>query len=126
VNVVLDSYHYKLLAKERLYSVSDESLERLCAELPPPDAVIFLDVDPMTAFERKSGEMSPYEYRGEPSLESFVSFQHSLRELVLEQLISIPHMIVDGSLPPEELLAEVGKVIGHLVGIEVEAQEHCG
>lgn len=126
VNVVLDSYHYKLLAKERLYGASDESLERLCAELPPPDAAIFLDVDPVTAFERKSGELSPYEYRGEPSLESFVAFQHLLRELVLEQLASVPHVVIDGAQQPEVLLAEASTAIERLVHAETKAEERCG
>jgi thymidylate kinase len=107
INVVLDSYHFKLLAKEKLFGLGDESLERLCAELPLPDAVVFIDVDPRAAFERKEGVLSPYEYQGEATLENFVAFQSTLRDLVLSQLASVPYVVVDGSADSANVLRAV-------------------
>lgn len=125
-NVVLDSYHYKLLAKERIFGVGDDSFERLCAELPQPDGVVFVDVDPATAFERKRGVLSPYEYLGEPSLESFTAFQLSLRASVLEQIRSLPHAVVDGCRPPEEVRVAVARCIGDLLAKHAPVGESHG
>jgi thymidylate kinase len=126
VNVVLDSYHYKLLAKERLFDASDESLERLCTQLPRPDSVVFVDVEPAEAFRRKAGDLSAYEHRGSPTRANFVEFQTELRRLVLEQLIDTPHVIVDGSLPPSELLSVVQHEIAEALDLTRRIEECRG
>ncbi len=123
LNVVLDSYHYKLLAKERLFEASDDSLERLCEQLPRPDAVVFIDVEPAMAFRRKGGSLSSYEHRGEASLENFIEFQLALRSLVLQQLADVPHVIVDGSCPPRSLLEDVELELTRL--FELDRDEEC-
>lgn len=123
-NVVLDSYHYKLLAKERLFDASDDSLERLCEQLPRPDAVVFIDVEPAEAFRRKGGVLSPYEHRGEASLDNFVEFQLALRSLVLQQLADVPHVIVDGSSTPSALLEDVERELMRLFDLDLEEECH--
>lgn len=100
---LLDSYYYKLLAKERLLGFAHPSLEMLCAELPQPDHVIYISVDPEESLRRKRGVISPYEHFPSTGPSSYVEFQRALGAAMLASLEHIPHVVLDGSLARAEL-----------------------
>lgn len=75
--VVLDSYYYKVLAKEQILGVVHPALVELCAELPQPDFLLHLDVSPQESRRRKQGRISPYEHF-EPDETTFLAFQTRL------------------------------------------------
>ncbi|NED11509.1 hypothetical protein [Streptomyces sp. SID9124] len=81
-NVLLDSYWYKVLAKERLVGRTHPALDELRLLLPVPDAVVLLDVDPRTAWARKNASCTPYEHFDDPAgrRAGFIRFQQRLRE----------------------------------------------
>jgi thymidylate kinase len=107
LTTVLDSYYYKLLAKERLLGFAHPALEQLCAELPQPDGIIYVDVDPRESYRRKKGCFSSYEHFGAPSQDSYVAFQTQLAmSLHSSASAAAAHVVIDGSYPPEMLLRE--------------------
>jgi thymidylate kinase len=111
-NVVLDSYYYKAIAKEELYGVCHRSLRELCWELPEPDCVIFVDVDPATSYARKKGRLSPYEYFSVPSAHDYIDFQSRLRDKILERIAGVPTVYrVDGEEEPGQLLLRVEELL---------------
>jgi thymidylate kinase len=113
-SVLLDSYYYKLVAKERLFGVADPSLERLCRELPQPDGVVLLEVPAATSYGRKAGKLSPYEYRGEATRGSYIAFQELLAASLRKQLRSVRHERVDAAAPADVVLERVGEAVDRL------------
>jgi thymidylate kinase len=95
--VVTDSYYYKILAKCVLKGLLNEQLFAWWRSFPPPERVIYLDVDPETAWLR-SGEgslLNPFEYYGAaPSREGFCRFQTDLRRLMLREVGSVPMTVL--------------------------------
>lgn len=75
--VVLDSYYFKVLAKERILGVAHPALVDLCAELPQPDLLLHLDVTPQESRRRKQGRISSYEHF-EPDETTYLTFQTRL------------------------------------------------
>jgi thymidylate kinase len=107
-SVVLDSYYLKLRSKEMLLGALHPSLDQLCAELPQPDLVVFVDVPPEISFKRKLGIISPYEHYDEPTEEHYIRFQIDLRQAILELARSIcPTEVVDGDADEDSVLARV-------------------
>jgi thymidylate kinase len=104
-HVLLDSYYFKLLAKERLLGTVHPVLEELCAELPAPDGVIYLDVPAHTGLARKAGAISSYECFGEPTPPSFLTFQTRLAAMLKDELARLPHVVVSGDGPPAAVVA---------------------
>jgi thymidylate kinase len=110
-DVVLDSYYYKLLAKERLFKVCDPVLERLCSELPQPDLVIVLHVSPADSYLRKDGLLSPYEYIGRPTPEDYIRFQTALAQGIWDLLDGHPFVQeVRSDRPPETIADQVCRI----------------
>lgn len=89
-DVLLDSYWYKVLAKERILGELHPALTELCLLLPVPDAVILVEVEPSTAFIRKRGRPTSYEYLHTCDLNGFVRFQERLREELDKELADHP------------------------------------
>ncbi len=107
-DILLDSYWYKVLAKERLLGRLHPSLTELCRALPVPDAVVFLDVDPRVALRRKGGRVTAYECLGAPGDESFLRFQTLLRQEIMADLASVPQVHrVDADADPGAVLDQV-------------------
>jgi thymidylate kinase len=112
IDVLLDSYYFKLLAKETLFHTLHQSFTELCEELPPPDCVIFLDVSPDVSFDRKKGALSPYEYFDAPGRANFIRFQSQLRDHILLQLSHAPLVkVIDGNLALDVVVRGVTHVI---------------
>lgn len=116
---LLDSYYYKLLAKERLLGFAHPSLEALCAELPQPDHVIYVSVDPKESLRRKQGEISSYEHFTSTGPSSYLEFQRALDKAMLASLANVSHVVLDGSLPQSELTTLAAIRIRELTGQEV-------
>jgi thymidylate kinase len=91
--VVVDSYYYKILAKCVLTGLANEVLFAWWRSFPRPRQVIYLDVDPATAW-RRSGEgaqLNFFEHYGDaPTWESFRRFQTDLRRLMVAEIGPVP------------------------------------
>lgn len=106
-DVVLDSYYYKLLAKERLLGLMHPSLEALCCELPKPDALILIDTPPETSWLRKKGDLSSYEYFGNvPSKDNYLRFQRGIAESLHAAAMATPSVLLNGCTSPGDLLLD--------------------
>jgi len=90
---VMDSYYYKILAKCVLTGLVNEELFTWWRSFPQPRRVIYLDVEPETAW-RRSGEgarLNPFEYYGTiPTRERFHRFQTDLRQLMVKEVGTVP------------------------------------
>jgi thymidylate kinase len=98
--VVVDSYYYKILAKCVLSGLGNESLFAWWRSFPRPRQVIYLDVDPATAW-RRSGEgsrLNSFEFYGDaPTWEGFRRFQIDLRRLMAEEIGAVPMDVLSES-----------------------------
>lgn len=120
VTTVLDSYYYKLLAKERLLGFAHSALENLCVELPHPDGIIYVDVDPRESFRRKEGRLSPYEHFDDASEESYVTFQSQLARALLTATSNAPgSVILDGSKSRDALVSDALHAITTITNQEI-------
>ncbi|GAA2280242.1 hypothetical protein GCM10010402_41240 [Actinomadura luteofluorescens] len=90
VDVLLDSYWYKVMAKEHILGTSHPILADLCGALPVPDAVILLEVDPRVAYLRKRDSLTSYECMGTTDMKGFIRFQGRLRDRLEEELAGHP------------------------------------
>lgn len=113
--IVVDSYYYKILAKCVLTGLVNESLFLWWRSFPRPRQVIYLDVDPATAW-RRSGEgsrLNLFEHYGDtPTWESFRRFQVDLRRLMAEEIGPIPMEVIsdaDGDGQVIDVLTRVTK-----------------
>lgn len=100
--VIVDSYWYKFAAKERVIGIAPAYLYEAYGALPHPRKVVFLDTPPEVAFGRKK-TFTSYEARG--GKWNFVPFQAAVRAEMLRLISDLPHVILDGCLPPPELAA---------------------
>ncbi|QQQ78743.1 hypothetical protein IOD16_10005 [Saccharothrix sp. 6-C] len=106
--VVVDSYYYKILAKCRLID-ADPAVFGWWRGFPQPSRALFLDVDPMTAWERSSrgAAANQLEFHGEHvDRDAFALFQTDLRALLEEES---GHLPVE-HLPESDLDATVTRV----------------
>ncbi|MGJ7518627.1 dTMP kinase [Pseudomonas baetica] len=120
INCISDGWHYKYLAR---FLLKDEKLAEealtIFSTIKKPDAIIFLDVDPAIAAQRKGSfrlsESGAYDGGNEDRLNSFISYQNRVRssyercgmanwiridttnlceEAVLDQAVSAVHNIL--------------------------------
>ncbi|WP_225726922.1 MULTISPECIES: hypothetical protein [unclassified Nocardia] len=99
--VLVDSYYYKMLAKWRVVGVADDHpLLAWWRSLPQPRQVIYLDVDPETAWHRsgRGTQLNPLEYHRDSipdhRYSSFVSYQRALREAMFDEIGALPVHVV--------------------------------
>lgn len=84
VSCIADGWHYKYLARFLLKNtdLAEEAL-KLFSTIRKPDAVIFLDVDPTLAAQRKGAfrlsESGAYDGGNEDRLKSFIAYQNRVR-----------------------------------------------
>lgn len=111
--VITDSYYYKVLAKCVLKGLVNESIFAWWRSFPPPTRVIYLDVDPETAWLR-SGEglrLNPFEYYGEaPTREGFHRFQADLRRLMLREVGPLPVNVLTASGGVGQAVDEIRRI----------------
>ncbi|GAA2677416.1 MULTISPECIES: hypothetical protein [Actinosynnema] len=91
--VLIDSYYYKILAKCRLVGARTEPLFQWWRGFPQPRRVLFLDVDPATAWAR-SGDgalANGLEFHGDHvDRDAFTGFQTDLRAELLRETAHLP------------------------------------
>jgi thymidylate kinase len=84
VSCIADGWHYKYLARFLLKDtyLAEEALA-IFSTIRKPDAVIFLDVDPVLAAKRKGSfrlsESGAYDGGNEDRLKSFIAYQNRVR-----------------------------------------------
>lgn len=111
--VVVDSYYYKILAKCVLTGLVNEFLFAWWRSFPRPRQVIYLDVDPATAW-RRSGEGSQlnfFEHYGDaPTWESFRRFQTDLRRLMVSEIGPVPMEVLGESDGVGEVMDAIRRI----------------
>jgi thymidylate kinase len=107
--VLVDSYWFKIAAREKLLKRSAPWLLQALETLPPPDIVIFLDTPPEVAVQRKKVFTSVEYFSG---IQDFVEFQTQVRAEILRLIKPLRHVILDGLLPVETLAQKVLEVSG--------------
>jgi thymidylate kinase len=113
--VVMDSYYYKILAKCVLTGLVNDDMFAWWRAFPQPSRVIYLDVDPGTAWQR-SGEgalLNPFEYYGEvPTWDGFHRFQTDLRLLMIQEIGPVPMSLLDATDGVGQTVTAVRRTIG--------------
>jgi thymidylate kinase len=112
--VVVDSYYYKILAKCSLIGASAKPMFDWWREFPQPRRVLFLDVDPVTAWARSgNGALANrMEFHGpRADRDSFIEFQTDLRSALLDEVVRLPVELVSGTGDAGATLARVHEVI---------------
>lgn len=102
--VIVDSYWYKFVAKMRVLDMAAPFLYEVCASLPAPDQILYLDTPLETARTRKT-EMNFFDCNGR--LENFVPFQGTLRTVMQGFVAHIPITLLNGMMPVSDLTAAV-------------------
>lgn len=102
-DVLLDSYYFKLLAKERLLGFVQPALEELCRQLPQPDGLILIDTPPELSWSRKAGTLSVYEHFGTPTETNYLAFQRGIETSLRKAGRAFPSVTLDGRQTPSAL-----------------------
>lgn len=113
--VIIDSFYYKVLAACSLLGVSHGPTFDYWRSFPQPEGVVYLDVPPEVAWERtgQGAEASAFEHYGEAvSREGFVRLQTDLRARMLAEVKDLPLTVVDGTAPPDAVLAKILSAVG--------------
>jgi dTMP kinase len=112
--VVMDNWHYKFSSRFLLKRDFDPSIVRMIFSLlTEPSCVVFLQVDPETAANRKQGIFLPSECgmleRPElASYQTFIAYQTQVQEQLLSVCDSEQTLIINASKSSaEEIAAEV-------------------
>lgn len=112
--VVVDSYYYKVLAKCVLAGMVNDDLFAWWRTFPRPSRVIYLDVDPETAWQR-SGEgalLNPFEHYGQvPTWDGFQRFQTDLRLLMINEIGAVPMSLLDATTGVGQTVAAVRRTL---------------
>ncbi len=96
--VLVDSYYYKILAKCVLTGLVNEHLFAWWRTFPQPSQVIYVDIDPDTAWRRSDhgARLNPFEYYGTvPTRAGFRDFQADLRRLMISEIGVVPMTVLD-------------------------------
>jgi hypothetical protein len=112
---IVDSYYLKLLAKGIVTGIADPATAALWRSFPPPQGVVYLDVEPAVAWERSggAGRLNPFEHHGsEPTRDGFVGFQRDLRSVLLHEIADLDVRLVDANQPPEAVATRVREALG--------------
>ncbi|SFG37609.1 Thymidylate kinase [Duganella sp. CF458] len=101
--LVMDNWHYKFSSRFLLKDDFDPALVRMMfSQLTRPDRIVFLQVDPATAAERKGGVFQPSEcgVLAAPHLAgraSFMAYQAAVQQQLLAVCDSAQTLLVDAS-----------------------------
>lgn len=112
--VIVDSYYYKLLAKCRLFGVEHKPTFDYWRSFPRPAGVLYIDVPPEVTWARsgQGARLNAFEHHDSTAdRASFFRLQSDLRAAVLEEVGDVPVKIIDGSAPPDAVVAEVLTVL---------------
>ena len=113
--VIIDSYYYKVLSACSLLGVWHEPTFDYWRSFPQPEGVVYLDVPAEVTWERtgRGAEASAFEYYGDAvSREGFVRLQADMRARMLAEVRDLPLTIIDGTDPPDSVLAKILSAVG--------------
>jgi hypothetical protein len=113
--VVIDSYYYKPLAACALLGVAHEPTFDYWRSFPRPEGVVYLDVPPEVTWARAGhgALVSAFEHYGsEVTEDSFVRMQTDLRDRMFAEIGDVPVTVIDGTEPPDMVLAKIAAAVG--------------
>lgn len=113
--VVIDSFFYKVLAACSLLDITHQPTFDYWRSFRPPEGVIYLEVPTDVTWERsgRGTGVSPFEHYGpEVTHDGFVRMQTDLRDRMLAEVKGLPLTVVDGTAPPDTVLAKVRSAVG--------------
>jgi thymidylate kinase len=102
--VIVDSYWYKFVGKMRVLDMAAPFLYEVCASLPAPGHILYLDT-PLETSRARKGELNFFECAGRP--DNFVPFQAALRSAIHGFITDIPQTLLDGRMSVADLVATV-------------------
>jgi dTMP kinase len=123
--VIADRFTDTPLVREVLRGVDEDYVRRLYSFAPAPDLVVYVDLEPEIAYQRKTRARLPIGYfeagrdviRGARGLRtSFVAFQSKCRQRYEAILKRDGVFRVDGTQKPADLHAEVEKLVLGRIG----------
>jgi dTMP kinase len=118
--IIADRYIDTALVREVLRGIDEAYIRAVYAFAPPPDVVLYIDIDPEMAYRRKTIARLPIGFfeagkdliRGVRSTRmSFVAFQTKCRERYREILARDNVVEIDGSRKPAEVHSSVMEVV---------------
>jgi thymidylate kinase len=111
--VLVDSYYYKALAKCRLAVGGEHPLFRWWRAFPSPRRVVYLDVDPETAWQRGAGSGGAHrlECSGSVGRSQFLTYQRDLAKVMREEIGALPVVVVDEQAGPRRTAAVIREVL---------------
>ncbi|PZT77247.1 MULTISPECIES: dTMP kinase [unclassified Streptomyces] len=111
--VVVDGYWMKHAAGEIAYGLDPEWVEALVAGVPTADLTVRLSLDLATAWQRKQGDLVPYECGMDPACaeDSFLAHQRSISDH-LDRWTKRHHWpTVDADRPVPLIVAELAGLV---------------
>jgi dTMP kinase len=109
--VTSDSYYIRPLAKELARGKSPATVLHALRGLPDPELVIFLDVSPQVAFDRKRGIVSEHEVMKEGTFPDFASFQREVDQLCKGLTCGMRTVTIDADRSACVVAAEVRQIV---------------
>ena len=121
---LLDGYWYKHAASELTLGCSRSLIDALRADLPPPDHVLYLRVDPELALTRKPA-LTRYECGRDPALsrDRFLYHQHRLRGILDAWADELAWTVIDANRRPEQVGAEIDRWVDRWVARQMRDLE---
>lgn len=106
---MLDGYWMKHAASEIVYGLDRAWVENVVSALPVPDVTVYLRIEPEAAWERKAGDVVPYECGMDDSCSraSFLRHQHAIQALLDGWAAERGWLRVDAGRPLPEVVAQV-------------------
>lgn len=95
---IVDSYYYKILAKCALLGIGNDDVFAFWRSFPRPRRVIYLDIDPETAWlrSRLGTGLNRFEHYGDtPTWRGFRDFQRDLRGMMLAEVGDVEITSID-------------------------------
>jgi len=114
INVIVDSYYYKVIAKCILRNWTNNKIFALWRSFPQPDKVIFIDTSPYVMWQRCNNgkKLNPFEHYGrDGNIQEFCQFQLDLRNTMLSEITTLPVAHVDGNKDLDSVIYEVNALI---------------
>lgn len=109
--VVVDSYYYRLLAKEAVLNPVGYALIKHASEiLPKPNLILEIIVQTDLAYSRKK-TLTRLEYAGDSSQTGFARFQETVRKRVQQLCVGVPTREVDGERAVRAIAEDVVDLI---------------